>query len=80
MQSISSLKLKPEFEDVHLTVRLDENCNLISMASHEKYFATTNFGVGSNAEGRLVTNYYHEAPSFGFPNPDSVLPAFPESL
>ena len=80
MQSISSLKLKPEFEYVHLTVTLDEDCNLIKMATHEKYFATTNFGVGSNAEGRLVTAYYHEAPSFGFPSPGSILPDFPSSL
>ena len=80
MQCISSLKLKPEFEYAHLTVTLDADLNLISMATHEKYFATTNFGVGSNAEGRLVTRYYHEAPSFGFPSPGSTLPAFPASL
>ena len=80
MQSISSLKLKPEFEYVHLTVYLDEDLNLKKMESHEKYFATTSFGVGSNCEGRLTTAYYHEAPSYGFPEPSSKLPDFPQSL
>lgn len=80
MQAISSLKYKPTFDYCHLTVTLDKNLTLQKMVSHEKYFATTSAGIGSSCEGRLVTVYHHESPSFGFPEVGSKIADYPESL
>ena len=80
MQSISSLKYPPTFEWCHITVTLDHDLNLVKMATHEKYTATTSAGVGSSCEGRLVTCYYHEPAPFGFPEVDAKLPEYPSSL
>ena len=80
MQTISSLKYKPTFEFCHLTFYLDKELNLIKFVTHEKYLATTSGGISSTAEGSLITLYYHEAPSFGFPAKDAKLPDYPASL
>lgn len=80
MQSISSLKNRPTFDWVHLTVTLDKDLNLVRMKSHERYFATTSAGVGSSCTGELTNVYFHTPMPGGYPNPGSVLEAFPESL
>ena len=81
MKSISNLKRYPTFDYCHLTIYTDEKLNLKRSETHEKYFATTSAGVGSSAEGRLNTVYYHNAlPEYGFPEPGDTLPAFPDSI
>ena len=81
MKSISSLKFLPPFEFCHLTFYLDEGLNLQKFVTHEKYTATTSAGFGSPAEGTLTTRYYHNTlPEYGFPEPNSELPAYPTSL
>ena len=81
MKTISNLARYPTFDYCHLTIYTDSNLNLIRFETHEKYFATTSSGVGSSAEGRLHTVYYHNSlPSYGFPEPGDTLPAFPASV
>ncbi len=81
MKTISKLKSYPSFDYCHLTIYTDDDLNLKRFETHEKYIAITESGVGSSAEGRLVTEYYHNTlPEYGFPEPGSVLPEFPESL
>lgn len=81
MKTISNLASYPVFEYCHLTITTDADLNLIRFETHEKYLAVTKAGIGSTAEGRLVTEYHHNTlPEYGFPEPGSTLPAFPESL
>ena len=80
MKTISDLKYQPTFDYCHLTVTMDKDLNLIRMVTAEKYVAVTAAGVGSSAVGTLSTAYYHEAPSFGFPEVGDTLPAYPESI
>lgn len=80
MKTISDLANRPPFDYCHLTVTMGKDLTLKRMVTYEKYVATTKMGIGSSAEGSLTTVYYHEAPAFGFPEPGSVLPAYPASL
>jgi hypothetical protein len=57
MQTISSLASKPTFTYVHLSFQLNKNFELISMSSHEYYYAAVNANVGSFVEGRMTTKY-----------------------
>ncbi|MCR5078912.1 MAG: hypothetical protein K6B65_03205 [Bacilli bacterium] len=81
MQTISDLAAKPSFTYCHLTVYTDANLDLKRFETHESYFAKTKAGVGSVAEGRLNTLYYHNTlPEEGFPKVDSPSYNYPESL
>ena len=80
MKTISDLANRPPFDYCHLTITMAKDLTLKKMVTFEKYTATTKMGIGSSAEGSLATAYYHEAPSFGFPEPGSVLPAYPASI
>jgi hypothetical protein len=55
MQAISNLASLPDFTYCHLTLVTDSTLGLISMDSHEYYYAKTSAGVGSNIEGKLKT-------------------------
>lgn len=55
MKSISNLYDEPSFKYVHLSFKLDEDLNLLTMTSHEFYFARTQKNIGSNVEGVLKT-------------------------
>ncbi len=80
MKTISDLASQPEFSFCHITVTTDSDLNLIRMDTHESYTAVTKMGVGSGVVGGLSTAYYHEAAPFGFPEPGTVLPEYPESI
>ncbi len=80
MKTISDLASFPDFDFCHIKVTVDSDLNLIRMDTHESYTAVTKMGLGSGVVGGLSTAYYHEAPSFGFPEPGTVLPAYPESI
>ena len=81
MKTISNLAGYPSFDYCHLTIYTDADLNLKRFETHEQYLAVTSSGVGSKAEGRLTTEYYHNTlPDYGFPEPGSKLPDFPESL
>ncbi len=80
MQTISSLKYPPPFEYCHLTFYLDDELLPKRFVTHERYTATTGAGFGSPATQSLVTEYHLGTPDYGFPSPDSTLPAYPETL
>lgn len=81
MKTISDLAAKPAFDYCHLTIYTDSNLDLIRFETHEQYFAKTKAGVGSIAEGRLHTVYYHNTlPEEGFPSVDSPSYAYPSSI
>ena len=80
MKTISDLASQPEFNYCHITVTTDSDLNLIRMDTYESYTAVTKMGIGSGVAGGLSTVYYHETPPFGFPEPGTVLPEYPQSL
>ena len=80
MKTISDLAYYPPFDYCHLTVTVDKDLNLIKMQSFESYIATMKSGISSPVAGDLTTAYYHEAAPFGFPEPDSILPDYPDSI
>lgn len=57
MQTISSLVSPPAFTYVHLSLSLDKDLNLLSMETHEYYYAAVSTAAGSYVEGRLRTVY-----------------------
>ena len=80
MKTISDLASQPSFNYCHITVTTDEDLNLIRMDTYESYTAVTKMGLGSGVAGSLSTAYYHEPAPFGFPEPGSTLPDYPESI
>ena len=80
MKTISDLASQPQFDYCHIKVTTDEDLNLIRMDTYESYTAVTQMGVGSGVVGGLSTVYYHELPSFGFPEPGAILPEYPSSI
>ena len=60
MKTISNLAEEPYFYYVHLSFSLDENLELKTMTSYEKYYAKLSSGIGSNTTGALTTTFYSD--------------------
>lgn len=70
MRATTEMKSDPVFDYVHLCFVMDEQLNLISSKSTERYFASTPSG-SSNVEGELTTYYatggVYDLPSLNTP-------------
>ncbi len=58
MKSISDLAEKPSFYSLNVDYVLDSDLMILSMTTHEHYYARTKQGVGSESTGSLEVFYY----------------------
>lgn len=58
MKNISDLAEKPSFYSLNVDYTLDGDLMILSMVTHEHYYARTKQGVGSESTGSLEVFYY----------------------